>query len=340
MQTNHKTECNIAKDLIKQYETGDISEESYDFIQEHICNCAECNQIFESANNRKNNRKDTFTVMAAKAGKKRRIVSRAFVIGLIVILLLTVNFISALQNGIPLFTLYSQSHGSSTGSGYSQIHSIGFTIYKYDTNYADYTEIKPWFVSPEMPETLTYQQYDNLMSQLSQKTSPKESSPESAYFDTEFFSQCHIFKIERADNTMKLYAWCADGEFAIYDGQAYQISGSSMPIIMTAQLSKDDIQLTEIWRPADGDRYTDSIKESFPSELYAKTFENTPSQDALEKLNQAAAIGLGVPVSENLLILDTESGYLEITRSWDNYDANGQYHYQTEVIKSEVLHEK
>ena len=74
--------------------------------------------------------------------------------------------------------------------------------------------------------------------------------------------------------------------------------------------------------------------------MYAKTFENTPSQDALEKLNQAAAIGLGVPVSENLLILDTESGYLEITRSWDNYDANGQYHYQTEVIKSEVLHEK
>ena len=291
-------------------------------------------------------RDDNFTKLAAQVSMDRRKKRRRLIIILVVVLLMITNLIAALQTGVPTITLCSSSWSGSSDFRYSKTQSLGFTVYRYQTTFADYISVRPWFFQEPLPLALSQDLYESLLDALNSQEDDGYSPPESKYLETKYFAGLHIYEIAEEAGSVKIYGYLRDGAFAVYDGAAYEVTGSSMPVVITAGLNGKDVKSSteitgiEIWRPKDGDYYAPSIKEAFPKRSAASAIRGAGTDDAAQKQKMEVAASLGVPVSDDLLMLDADTGKLEIVRCWDEIDEDGNYRFQSEVIEHATLQER
>lgn len=146
--------------------------------------------------------------------------------------------------------------------------------------------------SLELPETLVSQV---LLDQAS-----------SDYLRGECAAEGHIIldTVQEGD-FWKVYTLASVGQYGFCTGHFEKISGSgAIPTMITiGQEENGEYYCHGIWEPMDGNLYEDSIKETFPQELWTKVMnaherygelqeqEESYAQDYLESIGREATIG-------------------------------------------------
>lgn len=93
---NNRSECSIIKDLFPLYKDNKISEETKNFITEHIKNCDNCKAFYENLENIKENEIKNYKKVAKKIKHRRLAITGGVLVLIIAVIIVstsTVQFI-------------------------------------------------------------------------------------------------------------------------------------------------------------------------------------------------------------------------------------------------------
>lgn len=338
--------CKVIEDILKFFEKNDISPESEELINEHIAQCSECAEKYNTARKKKEAQEAAYIGIAKKIQRKKKRTALKIILSTAVVCVLILNFLVALRTKKPLITLYTKTE-SDFSSTFTRSYSLGFVIDNYDTEHGKYyTRIKPWFSAYDLSIRLPYKLYASLMDQLSK--SEANDTDISDYFDVHWFSSAKIFEITQVDDEVTIYMSLLTKGFITYQKLAYSVNenDSSNFIKVTGTITEDTITVKDVWHPVD--IFTDpygyfpSIKESFPSYVYSEILNplvrnQNGSSGLTSEIENNVLVELGTPVSSNRLSLNTNTGYLYITAYNEN---RGSYQSKGVVVLEEYVTKK
>lgn len=123
------------------------------------------------------------------------------------------------------------------------------------------------------------------------------SQEESKLTKEHFAAESHMIlgsEETRGGNTA-YYIWVDYGEFSEEDGELIHESGGLYPAAVTVKEMPDGkFELVEYWEPEDGEGYSDSIKEKFPSHLYNRVLYGTSHESLTEDVEKLAMEHFGI----------------------------------------------
>lgn len=146
------------------------------------------------------------------------------------------------------------------------------------------------------------------------------------YLIDEAYAVAEVFGILRDGDRGTAYVYLNEGDFVVFKGKAYNMSGSAGEVIIRFNYTDIGVTLSEVEWSADGGLHEDWMKENFPSKYLkrAKTYNphDTNGDSILgAQLKGKAEVALGVPVeSDNLLEIDTDKGTYKIIKTTDGPD--------------------
>lgn len=113
--------------------------------------------------------------------------------------------------------------------------------------------------------------------------------------ESDLATEAHIvLKSVDRGNTTTVYAMALYLEFNYENGELSEAGGSHMPVAITFEKSAaGDYELNEYWIPKDGSYYAPSIKEKFPSAIYAAAHDTQKYILAETQVCYAQAIEYG-----------------------------------------------
>lgn len=159
------------------------------------------------------------------------------------------------------------------------------------------------------------------------------------FMPDKWFAACHIYGAQKKGDELLVYAYVTDLEYVVLNGEAYDVSGSSMPCVMHARPDGDKLKLVSVEQPEDGEYYLESIRQMFPLRYYLKyaVRESTTPVDLGREIRDKVRREWDVEVSDNLLVIDDEKNTYEIVKTIDGVDEKGDYTFETETLEKGVL---
>lgn len=180
-------------------------------------------------------------------------------------------------------------------------------------------------------------QLDSLMQQLAANNTHyyEEWLPEVSVAD------CRILGATRKGDTGTLYAWIDEGDYVSLNGKSYTMSGGSYPAKLSFTLRNDEVLLTGISLPEDGELYARSLRKLYPLRFYLRErhYERTRSggDPKLEKdLGRKIQEALGTPLVTDEYLDIEEDGRYVIWRSVDSEDGS----FETETLEQGRLEKR
>lgn len=278
-------------------------------------------------------RETQFARLAARV-RKRRIWTA--VILMAAVCLLTVSLFNYKAAGVrikPPIVIGTSGQGSSnlvTGTSSVTIsYSLGFKQVSYESEYgSNYSQrLWLWEKVEKKPDTLTAEQYRQLMEQMKQRY--QKEAVYAGYFDTFQTFQAAILKVEQNDNQYRIYMAGGMYHFLEYGGRIYSnIDGEPeqeglktwnwQPFIITALWQDDTMKLQNVEAYKRGDAGSSKIFEHFPKPLAMGIVggaEETDRQQelALARAKLAAASHYGKPFAEDTCLqFDPETEIVSI----------------------------
>lgn len=186
---------------------------------------------------------------------------------------------------------------------------------------------------------LSDQQIKSVTEQLAAKEPCNQDEAE--YMDVKSFHSVKVYGADEKEGYTEFYVWDLAGNFVKYKDAAYELSGSSMPLMLVTESRGETIKLADVKFPEDGDRYAASIEGLFP-EQYAKEAigEGNALVEKLQKeQNETIKAFWNVEISQDLFDLDMDTGAFTITRVV-NDGSSGAGEFETKVIHKGRLTKK
>lgn len=304
-------------------------------------------------------RERQFARLAAKV-RKRRVLTAVLLITSVC--LVTVSLFNYKEAGVrikPPIVLGSSGHGShSFVSGKSSVtiyYSLGFKQVSYESEYgSNYSQrLWLWEKVEKKPDTLTPEQYRQLMEQMKQRY--RKEPAYAGYFNTFGTFQASILEVEKNDNQYRIYMAGGLYDFLEYGGRIYSnIDGEPeqeglktwnwQPFIITAFWQDGTMRLQNVESYERGDAGSGKIFESFPKPLamgiVGGVEETDRQQDsALARAKLAAASHYGKPFAEDTCLqFDLKTEVVSIYKITEELQEPGRtFAENAPLLKRETL---